>query len=556
MSEHTPTRKTFSEEIQSGAYIKSWRSSFTRSMLIIMLVFGALALIPALFSEANAVSRESKIVYLAIYFLGIAITVFPFSDIVRVNTFLVAIFALGVNELLSYGILGDSAIFFYVVVVMATILFSPRAGWIATASILLAITVTGWVFLNERVNIPASQIGFATLTDWISTTGSFLMFSAVLILGIQRLQAEIAQGQKQVDLAMAALQDERNHLEQNVNSRTAELETARQSSEQRARQLEIISTVARSISAVQNLEQLLPSICETVSRQLGFYHTGIFLLDDRADYAVLQAANSAGGQRMLQRGHRLRVGTTGIVGYTAAQGEARIVLDVGADAVYFNNPDLPETRSEMALPLKTGEQIIGVLDAQSEQVGAFKEQDIALLGILANQVSVAIENARLFSQTRRALDESQSTYQQYVQQDWAYFTRTNKNSGYTFDGIKATPIRKTPPAPSPNALTVPIKIHGLTIGSVAIRSNNPLRQWTQDEINLAQTAAERAGLAIENFRLLTEAQRRASKERTIGEVTSRVGASVNVRAIMQSAVEELGRALAGSEVTLQLREKE
>lgn len=382
-----------------------------------------------------------------------------------------------------------------------------------------------------------------------------VIFIAILIsLGalINRL-GNIARRARQNELAQIAANEEllqlKGSLELRVAERTAELE-------RRAGQMETIASTARSITAMQELDQLLPSICRIIGERFGFYHTGIFLIDERGEFAVLRAANSPGGQRMLERGHRLRVGTTGIVGAVAGQGQARIALDVGADAVFFNNPDLPETRSEMALPLKIGGQTIGVLDVQSRETGAFKEEDIAVLGVLANQVSVAIENARLFGQTRQALAESQAVYQQYVRQDWARFARGLKYSGYTYDGIRAIPLESEPPASPAHAITIPIQIRGLTIGSVVIQSSNPLRVWTEEEINLARAAAERAGLAIENFRLLTEAQRRAAKERAIGEIAARIGASVDLREIMQTAVEELGRALPAAEVVLQLEERE
>jgi putative methionine-R-sulfoxide reductase with GAF domain len=99
------------------------------------------------------------------------------------------------------------------------------------------------------------------------------------------------------------------------------------------------------------------------------------------DYAVLSAANSEGGQKMLERNHKLRVGQVGIVGYVAGAGKPRIALDTGSDAIYFNNPDLPETRSEMALPLiQTGGQIVGVLDIQSIEPNAFNPEDSQHIG--------------------------------------------------------------------------------------------------------------------------------------------------------------------------------
>jgi GAF domain-containing protein len=379
---------------------------------------------------------------------------------------------------------------------------------------------------------------------------------AVVSLSLQSLVGrlrDIAGQSRKNELTQIAANEELLQLKQSLETRVVERTT---DLERRAGQMETIASIARSITAMQDLEQLLPSICKIVSERFGIYHTGIFLIDNRGEFAVLQAANSEGGQRMLKRGHRLRVGTTGIVGTVAGQGEARIAQDVGTDAFYFNNPDLPETRSEMALPLRIGNQILGVLDVQSKEIEAFGTDDLTVLEILANQITIAINNARLFGSTKQALEESQSIYQQYVKQDWAHFAHTLKNNGYSYDGIKATPLTNRTPAPAPNALTLPIKIRGLDIGVVTIKSNNPLRTWSQDEINLAQTAAERAGLAIENFRLLTEAQRRAAKERTISEITSRIGASVDLRAIMQAAVEELGHAMAGAEVVLQLNEQD
>lgn len=390
-----------------------------------------------------------------------------------------------------------------------------------------------------------SDLGFNLLLFFIAAA------MALAFWQFQRTQVVI---EREHLAAVRAVNLELESNQKNLELRVVERTTAL---EHRAAQMETVSSVARSISAVQDLDQLLPSICQTVSERFGVYHTGIFLLDERGEYAILQAANSEGGQAMLKRGHRLRVGATGIVGSVAGQGKARIALDVGADAAYFNNPDLPGTRSEIALPLTVGSQTVGVLDVQSAELDAFKEEDIAVLAILANQVSIAIENARSFSQTKQSLADSQALYQQFIKQDWARFSRAIKNSGYTYNGIKAVPVEKNaPPSTQINDINVPIKIRGLTIGNITIQSSNPLRAWTQGEINLAETAAERAGLAIENFRLLTEAQRRAAKERAVGEITARIGASVNVREIMQTAVEELGRTLPGAEIVLQFQKND
>lgn len=380
---------------------------------------------------------------------------------------------------------------------------------------------------------------------WIVDTAPLFLGIAFRIVGLREASLHFSNNELHDTLQeMQEIQEIKSDLEKRVAERTTELE-------HRAAQLEIVASIAHTVTGVQDLEQLLPSICQIVSEKFGYYHTGVFLIDERSEYAVLMASNSTGGQKMLQRGHRLRVGATGIVGYVAAQGEARIALDVGADAVFFNNPDLPATRSEIALPLMTGEQTIGVLDVQSEQVGAFSQEDITTLGILADQVAVAIENARLFRQTNLSLTDSQTIYQQFIKQGWGSFTQTVKNTGYSYDGIRTIPLEGVPSSTRPNALNIPIRIRGLPVGTITLRSSNPMRTWSPGEIQLAQAAADRAGLAIENNRLLSDAQRRASKERTIGEINAHISSSVNINSILQTAVEELGRTLSGSEVVFQ-----
>ncbi len=210
-----------------------------------------------------------------------------------------------------------------------------------------------------------------------------------------------------------------NQLEERVHLRTQEIEAQNTKLSHRARQLETVSEVARQIVSSQELEPLLLSITQLISERFNFYHVGIFLLDQNKENAVLRAANSAGGQKMLARRHMLRVGKVGIVGYVTGTGQARIATDVGTDAVFFNNPDLPNTRSEMALPLKMGNTIIGALDIQSTEPNAFHTEDIELFNTLTDQVAIAIYNNQLFVETLKALDEAQKLHRQYLQSEWA-----------------------------------------------------------------------------------------------------------------------------------------
>ncbi|HZM25212.1 MAG TPA: GAF domain-containing protein [Anaerolineales bacterium] len=360
-------------------------------------------------------------------------------------------------------------------------------------------------------------------------------------------------------------------LEQRVAERTAEVEAAREQSEKRAQELQAISEISRIISTEQRLETLLALIARLVSERFDFYHIGIFLLDNARRFAVLQAANSEGGQRMLQRGHKLEVGQTGIVGNVAQTGNPRIALDVGSDAVYFDNPDLPNTRSEMALPLNLRGQTVGVLDVQSLKPGAFTESDANTLGILADHVAITIDNARLFEQSQQALNELQSLYRQYQAQEWDAFVKKETKLGYhqlSIGGkaldrpIQSNAIQQAmekgdihisnaEDAKSESTIVIPVKLRGQIIGVLHVKAPTKNRAWNQDEINLMQAIADRLALALDNARLLQESQRRAAKEQKIGDVTAKIGASINMRSVLQTAVEELGRALPGSEVVIQ-----
>jgi GAF domain-containing protein len=360
-------------------------------------------------------------------------------------------------------------------------------------------------------------------------------------------------------------------LERRVAERTADVEMARLLSEKRAQELHAISEISRIISSEQRLDILLPLITRLVSERFDFYHVGVFFLDTTRKFAVLQAANSEGGQTMLARGHRLEVGQTGIVGNVAQTGEARIALDVGSDAVFFDNTDLPKTRSEMALPLNVRGETIGVLDVQSTKPGAFTENDAKTLKILADQIAIAVDNARLFGQNAQSLKELQALYDQYLRQEWKTFSQQGTRIGYAQSAVGGklleSPVKsqeinqalqdgeivvlqgrdgKTLPS-----MVVPVKLRGQTIGVLNVKAPTKNRRWNKDEINLAQAISDRLALALDNARLLFESQRQTAKEQKIGEVTAKIGASINMRNVLQTAVEELGRALPGSEVVIQ-----
>jgi len=398
---------------------------------------------------------------------------------------------------------------------------------------------------------------------------AFVLYITMHVLSQSRNQAQL--NEQTAIQKNRELEEIKVNLELRVAERTAKLEESSQQLQKRSKQFESVALLARTISSIQELETLLPRITQMISRQFNFYHVGLFLLDESRQYAVLSAANSEGGQRMLARKHRLGVGQTGIVGYVTSTGNPRIALDTGADTVFFNNPDLPETRSEMALPLRVGTTIAGALDVQSSEPNAFSEDDVEVLSILADEVSIAIENARLFEESQRVLAEAQTTLSESILEAWQQIAKKREMVGYELSGasirplenpLKSVEIRKAKKTGQISlgsdgkktknaALAVPIKLRNQVIGTINI-SLPENREWDPDEVDITQALAERVGVAIENATLLEESRRRAAMESMIGDISAKVSASAEVERIMQVAASELRKALSASEVVFKI----
>lgn len=195
-----------------------------------------------------------------------------------------------------------------------------------------------------------------------------------------------------------------------VEERRRALQEANYALQRRAIQIETSAEVGWAITSIFDIDQLLQRTTELISDRFGFYHVGIFLIDDSGEWAVLREATGDAGAQMKAEGHRLAVEDTSMVGWTAAHRQPRIALDVGEDAVRFAHPLLPYTRSEMTLPLLVGDRLLGVLNVQSTEEAAFDQDDVRTLQAMANQVAIAIENARRISDEAALLEATSPVY--------------------------------------------------------------------------------------------------------------------------------------------------
>ena len=490
---------------------------------------------------------------LALILIGIEILVFALLRLQQVNAaaFIFIFSAWATVMVLAFLLDGlSSAVLYFSVVILllSGILINERLA--VGVLFLSVIAASAFLILEQRGLLPESTNPTTPLRRWAVYIGVYLLVTIlVYITLITNRRALQAAKENQTNLAETnrELQDIRTSLEERVQERTQALE-------RRALQLRAAAEVGHAASSTTNLDELLALVTQLISERFGFYHAGIFLLDKHGEYAVLRAANSQGGQRMLARQHRLKVGETGIVGYVTQTRKARIALDVGKDATFFNNPDLPETRSEMALPLLGGDQVIGALDVQSTQSGAFSDEDVAVMQVLADQVAVAIQNTLLLAEHQNALDAARRAYREMSHKAWLELLQNRQTAVYLstpqgtheLQGDMSSEMAevqlRAEPTVKAETLAVPIKIRSNPTGVMRLKKSGAAG-WTDKEVAFVQELSDQLSQALEAARLYGETQQRAERERQTAEIVNRMRTSNDPQVIVQTALSELRKAL-------------
>ena len=446
----------------------------------------------------------------------------------------------------------------YISLIISSVLLS-QSGFLSLA--VLSTLATFMAPLYSKLPITGSES--------IAGTGSIVLVMGVALYGIQIFRGNLEkEALKGVTDSNRTLEEVTNTFERLIDARTLELEKANKQAQDGVKRFQAVSEISQEIASNidQESDALLNRITQIVSEKLGFYHVGIFLLDENHEFAFLRAANSDGGKRMLKRHHQLKVGGTGIVGYASQAGRARIALDTGSDAVFFNNLDLPNTRSEIALPLLYGEKILGVLDVQSTVPSAFKDEDINLLSTLANQITIVIntvvtnKHSGLAPTSIKINQRSRKFRDSDIQGGYTYSADGTISEAGSIDNptinqailTGEVAITTLPTKGNPSILAVPVKFRDQVIGIIQIETGESNRKWTEDEVSLVQSISDRAAFALENARLLEETARRADHEETVASVTTSIGSSSDFNHILQITVQELGRVLGASRSFIQM----
>ena len=515
-----------------------WHSRFINNVLRVLSVLGIFLLVlVALSPDAKTVEL---IAFSLVYLTLLVITFAPFSNRIKASIAPVLSYLIGLYVLLNYGPWSDSTLLFLSSVLFAALLYHRRFDRLFLVLCVSTIVFVGLLNLFGIYTLASTRVPKSTFLDWSIYVAGFAVMGIALTWAIDLLKNEFKFVADQHEVTLDLLTKDKAKLEQRVEERTTGIA-------KKTEQLHIASFIARQVSEAQDLTALLDVVVNLITEQFGFYHTGIFLTNEIGDEVILQTASSEGGKQMVEKGYSLSIESQDVVSYVATHKKARIVLDVGADAVFFNNPDLPMTRSELALPLLVRNRVLGVLDIQSDQPLTFNPEDIDVLQTLTDQVAIAIENARLLGETQTALIQLEAVSATRMRDAW---TKKLEEQGHTFTytplGVRAEGVSSESSGSKVKTL---ITLRGQEIGSLSlIRKDNA--EWHKIDEELIQDVAYQIGLAVDNLRLLEDAQQRAKQEQTIGELATRFSQSLDIDSLLQTAARELGQMPDISEVSV------
>ncbi|MEJ2484221.1 MAG: GAF domain-containing protein [Anaerolineales bacterium] len=529
----------------------------TRKAVILRAFLISLLIITTLYSVVILLTSESPLLGLALVVSVQIFTIISFIALKRGHVEITSIvFVLFLWLLLSTAtvLFGDPvnpllASLILVVFAAGQLISNRAAVFYAVLSVFFAVFL---LLLSRNMVLPQ----YLETDDlvYISRLSIFFILMAFFSVIANRSTSDaflkVQEAEQAVKESNQELREIQVYLQETVEERTNQLE-------RRNRYLEAAAQVASKSISTLNLDEMMNTIVDEVSHQFGFYHVGIFLIDPQKEWAILRAASSIGGKKMIGRNHRLAVGRQGMVGFVTSIGQARIAQDVELDRVHSITQELPDTRSEMTLPLKARDEIIGALDIQESKPNAFTEEDIAVLQTMADQIALAVENIRLFEQTQATLTEVQRVYGEYSRQAWAETFQKNLIPSYRYSGGSVNQLQNDDESTDIEAkLSIPVKVRGFTIGTIEIAKESETEEWKSEEIKLLETLSDQIGIALDSARLFNETQLRAATEHLIGRINSQLWETMDVNSILMNTAENLRSSLSLPELTIRISSPE
>lgn len=428
--------------------------------------------------------------------------------------------------------------------------------------------------LRETSRAVVVNVGVAIVAILVASLISLFIIRSIAlpISDLAQTASQIANG----DITMVARvgrMDEVGLLAQNFNRMTAQLRESiidleqrvserTQALEEHSAYLEASAEVGRVVASILNLDELIRQVVTSIQERFGFYYVGLFLVDELGEWAVLRAGTGRAGQAMLARGHRVRVGE-GMIGWCIANNQMRKAMHADEDEARQATPELPDARSEVALALHARGNVIGALTVQSTEPEAFSEDVLSVLQTMADQIALAIDNARLLAESESAVQAARRAYGEFGTQAWAELLRARPEWGYRYSNQAVAAAQDdwrpelrqavesgelvlgqdVSDQTQVNAFVVaiPLRVRGQVVGALRFRKDNDLRGWTREQIALLETLVGQLAQALEVAQLYESTQRQAAREQAVGQISAEFARVLDLDALLRTAVQELGR---------------
>lgn len=452
---------------------------------------------------------------------------------------------------------------------------------ITLVAVVAVLTVIGFfygVVISTRVWQGSELIALSRNMRLVSMAGALLVAGAILVSiaagqGLTRSvhtiianiknmahgdldQKTMAEGPYELYTLMEAFNSLGSNLRQTLASLEERVTERTRILEYRLQQIQASAEVGRAAASILNTDDLIKQAVEAIRFRFGLYYVGLFLVDEAHEWAVLRAATGEAGKAMLARGHKIKVGE-GMIGWTVANLKSRVARDIDEDTVRLSVSELPRTRSEVALPLISRGRVLGAISVQSEKGGVFDEATTTILQTMADQVAVALDNARLLHESQEAYETLRRSYGELSRKAWLESLRTQVLSGYHSDVGGVYPLRESRAVEdqltAKGALKLPLKVRDQVLGDIIAQKEAGESDWSEEEITLMETLVDQLSVALENARLYEDSRLRAERERVLSEITSKVRSYTDVNMILQTAVQELAEALRVPKGAIRLR---
>ena len=521
------------------ASIQYWRLRILNTVLIASTILGGAAffvnITPALRSGSMVFALGYSIAYVWLLIISF------FQKIhygLRAVTLLVLLYVVGIFSALQYASFGDARVWWLGFSLLTAVFLGTRIGVAAAIFSTGTYIGMGWL-MNQHIlaapNLDA-YLDATTLFPWTSTSVPLLTVSILAVASFGVIINGLMVNLEKANQLTDELENDRIQLQQRTNDL-----------ERRQVQIRTAAEITQAISAELDPGTIFDKVVKLIKDRFGLSYVGVFLVDETDQYAELRVGTGKAGRSMVAEGHKLAIGGSSMIGWAISNRQARIALDVGEEAVHFQNPYLPSTRSELALPMISEGRALGALTIQSIWPEAFDEDDITVLQGIANSLASAISNANLFNQLQESLDEINALHRQYLAKAWTDVISREGAMEYAFDEFISS--TSTPDAQSV-MLEVPLVLRDQVIGTISIERDQDT--WSNEEEAFAARVASQAALALENARLVKQTERSAQHNRSVTEITSKIWQSTSVNAILRTALQELGQTLGASDGMIRL----